>query len=500
MSGKIISRIHKYISSKLMADLEKICHNVLIPDNNKKVRMIKAKLDEYDVAYNELGPGTNRFAVTIDGYVFKIAMDKLGKLDNANEFTMSKELQPYVIKVYENNDLISVSEYVTLVSREEFMDSREDILDILSIIGESYLMGDVGFIEKNFTNWGYRDDGQMTILDFAYIHNIEGREMLCTDDGVMLDYTENFHSLRCPKCSKKYSFSNIRSKIPMETEWKYINDVKNESYQLLTPSINITEEGKQTNKPIRNEEEFNMLNDKEREEEFDLDEEEIEEGYDDIFNMMANRNKTTVSTVKIEESVEVTEEVTEVVEYDIDDVEEIDDDPVSAADILREQAEELLETADRVEANEIKLEIAKVENAELEVVLAETEDKVFTLSEALDSTNFDNVSSEPVARDESTVVVNVITPSSVTQVAVEATEVEVIAQSIIDDGTDEPSATTVDTDSYMVRMQKAYHDGQKKEITPVKIEVSKKENVEPVNEKNNIKYEKMAAELGYDID
>lgn len=227
-----------------MKALDKICHNVVISDNNIKVRLIRAALEEHGVEYNELGPGTNRFAVHIDGYAFKIAMDKHGKLDNANEFAMSRELQPYVIKVYENNDLISVSEYVTLISREEFLDRREEILDVLASLGESYLLGDVGYVEKNFTNWGYRDNGDVVILDFAYIHYIEGHEILCRKDGTMLEYTDNYYQMRCPMCGKKYNFSTIRMKIPLEKEWEYINLRKSEAHKLVDDKIFISKDDK----------------------------------------------------------------------------------------------------------------------------------------------------------------------------------------------------------------------------------------------------------------
>lgn len=251
---KIRSRIHEFIDEDLMNQLDKICNNVIVSDNNIKAATIKQTLDDHGIYYNELGPGTNRMAVLIDGYVFKIAMDKWGKQDNANEFAMSKELQPFVIKVYESNDLISVSEYVTLISREEFIEKKNEILKILSILSESYLLGDVGYITKNFTNWGYRDDGSLVILDFAYIHTIHGEELFCPNDRTMLEYDVNFYNLRCPKCGLVRSFSDIRKKISMEDEWAIINEVKNHSYQLTSSSITIKEDGEQNNKINKKEE------------------------------------------------------------------------------------------------------------------------------------------------------------------------------------------------------------------------------------------------------
>ena len=172
-------------------------------------------LNKHNVDYVELGPGTNRLAVLIDNYVFKIALDKWGMRDNLNEFTVSQELQPYVVKTYETNELISVCEYVTLISREEFEEQKDVIRSILSILAESYLLGDVGTVSKNFCNWGYRDNGELVILDFAYIYRVQGDELLCSKDQSILEYDENFHNLRCPTCGKKYTFMDVRRKITM---------------------------------------------------------------------------------------------------------------------------------------------------------------------------------------------------------------------------------------------------------------------------------------------
>lgn len=229
---EIVSRINTFIPEGLMKELNTLCENRLISDNNTKARMIMVLFEKYNVEAEELGPGTNRMAVLIDGYVFKIAMDKWGKRDNDNEYAMSEELQPFVIKVYETNTLITVSEYVTLISPEEFAEKRSEILNILSTLAEGYLIGDVGYQPKNFTNWGYRDNGDLVILDFAYIYNIIGDELMCPDDGETLHYDPTFHYLRCPYCRVKFSFTDVRRLVTMEQEDYEVNRVKAESYIL----------------------------------------------------------------------------------------------------------------------------------------------------------------------------------------------------------------------------------------------------------------------------
>jgi len=122
MKKTIKSRILEHFKKQLLIDLYDVCKSVKISDNNQKTDMMIEVLNKHGLDYVELGPGTNRFAILIDNYVFKIALDKWGIQDNLNEFTMSDELQPYVIKVYETNELILACEYITVISKEEFIE------------------------------------------------------------------------------------------------------------------------------------------------------------------------------------------------------------------------------------------------------------------------------------------------------------------------------------------------------------------------------------------
>lgn len=231
---QIRSRILQYFSKDLLRDLNKICHSV-VSDNNLKVDAMIDVMRHHNLDFIELGPGTNRLAILIDNYVFKIALDKRGIQDNINEFTTSQELQPYVVKTYETNDLITVCEYVTVISREEFEENKEPIRRILSILSESYLLGDVGTVGKNFCNWGYRDNGELVILDFAYIYRVKGDELLCSRDKAILEYDENFYNLRCPVCSRKYTFMDIRRRIPVDYEKRENSIAKQLAFKLTKP-------------------------------------------------------------------------------------------------------------------------------------------------------------------------------------------------------------------------------------------------------------------------
>jgi hypothetical protein len=297
------SRIHEYFKPEVISELLKVCNNNKIPDNNAKVPIMLEILKKHDVEFDELGPGTNRLAILIDNYVFKLAMDKWGKQDNVNEFTVSMELQPYVVKTYEVDEhhLISVCEYVTIISREEFIEKREEIRDILAEISESYLLGDVGTVPKNFCNWGYRDDGQLTILDYAYIYRIKGDELLCSNDQEFLEYDENFHSLVCPRCRTKYSFTDIRRRISMEEERHENNLAKDLAYPLTLPMEKIRErydeDGHKQSSSLYKNHTDNSKEDTAMRKDYEDQQSFSEESEEDVYqreleNLMSKRNKS----------------------------------------------------------------------------------------------------------------------------------------------------------------------------------------------------------------
>jgi len=239
---EIKSRILQYLNKDLLVKLNSIALDVLIPSNNEKVDLMIQALTEHNVTFSELGPGTNRLAILIDGYVFKIGLDKAGIIDNWAEFSLAQELQPFVTKCYECNGLIAVAEYITVISKDEFQNSKEEVRQILSHLADSYLLGDVGSVSKNFMNWGYRADGSLVILDYAYVYRVIGDELLCgglnkdeTTCTGSLEYDENFHKLICPRCRKTYTFHEIRRKISKEYEEKERETIKSLAYKVTKP-------------------------------------------------------------------------------------------------------------------------------------------------------------------------------------------------------------------------------------------------------------------------
>lgn len=241
MGLQIRSRILEFLPKDCLFELDAVRRDRFAKHNNDKVDKIIKILNEYEIEYTPLGPGTNRYAILIDGYVIKIALDNDGVNDNWQEFALSAELQPYVIKVYECNGTFMSCEYITLISKEEFVEGRDEIQDILSRVSQQYLIGDVGTITKNYLNWGFRDDGNLVILDFAYFFEISPELMRCgalIDKNTgrlcegLLEYDHNFNDLVCPSCRKTYISALIRSRITQEDRLRYTEIAKGMAYKV----------------------------------------------------------------------------------------------------------------------------------------------------------------------------------------------------------------------------------------------------------------------------
>lgn len=230
-----ISLIQKYIDPEIYLELFKT-QIITGIDNNEKSQLMKAKLKEMGVPYNPLGPGTNRLGVQIDGYAFKIALDKDGMIDNRREYKYSRPIQPHVVKVYESipNGMIASSEYISIFSYEEFKSCKNEIKEILEeISSQGYLIGDVGFSERNYINWGRRADGSICIMDFAYIYDVKYNTFQCNCGSTsMLRYDSNYVNLICPHCGRKYEFGEIRRRISRKTQEEEIGDIRSLGYNL----------------------------------------------------------------------------------------------------------------------------------------------------------------------------------------------------------------------------------------------------------------------------
>ena len=149
---KLRHRINEHFTEDHLIKIDKVRRSGEFTNNNQKIDADMMIMKDIGITF--IASGTNRFTILIDNYIYKIALDSFGIRDNWTEFNFSQELQPYVTKTYECNGLIAVAEYVNLFTREEFIDSRENINGILEILAEDYLFCDIGTSGKNYCNFG----------------------------------------------------------------------------------------------------------------------------------------------------------------------------------------------------------------------------------------------------------------------------------------------------------------------------------------------------------
>lgn len=193
----------------------------------------------------QLGPGTNRYAFKLDGFVVKVATDHDGKIDNLKEFKMAKRLYPYVTKTYEvsENGTLLIAEYIQpFASYQEMYMHRDRIREILTELSAVYLIGDVGITSNNYANWGERAGSKEPVcLDFAYVYEVSSDLFRCRycDAHAMLRPDQNFTELYCsnPSCKKRYSFSDIRARIGNDIHAHEIGDLSDEGYRLFSSNV-----------------------------------------------------------------------------------------------------------------------------------------------------------------------------------------------------------------------------------------------------------------------
>ena len=245
MVKKLRSLLHEKITSDIRVQIELISRRRDLLGREKFEEVIKLLQDNNIEGIVPLGPGTNRFAFKLDGFVIKVATDNEGKADNLKEFKMAKRLYPYVIKVYEvsENGGLLVCEYIQpFMSYAEMCQYSSEIKDILKELSSVYLIGDVGINPQNYGNWGLRIGGNTPVcLDFAYIYSVSSDLFKCIDpkcNGIMVP-DENFFELYCNCCKKRYSFQDIRSRLANDQNSLEIGDLTKEGYRLTDSGVSV---------------------------------------------------------------------------------------------------------------------------------------------------------------------------------------------------------------------------------------------------------------------
>lgn len=243
MEKMLRSLIHEKIPEELRFQLELLSRKRNLINEEKHEKIIEL-FREFDIkGIVQLGPGTNRYAIKIDGYVLKIATDNDGKIDNLKEFKMAKRLYPYVTKTYEvsQNGTLLVAEYISPFSSYHEMTMYSDqIREILTKLSNTYLIGDVGITSKNYANWGLRPGSlEPVCLDFAYVYEVSSELFICRKCNSMLVPDRDFKRLNCSNttCGQEYSFEDIRAKIGNDIHRHEIGDLTEEGYYLTASNV-----------------------------------------------------------------------------------------------------------------------------------------------------------------------------------------------------------------------------------------------------------------------
>ena len=190
--------------------IHNICLSNRFSDNNEKADVLFKML--VPRGFQELGAGTNRYAMFKDAYVFKFSLDHYGFDDNYTEFNMTKELQVYgATKTYETNGLICTGQYINRLTLKQFHANKERIRRICREMSKKYLFADLGTVDKNFLNWGWDDRDELRFLDYGYVFRRDPNLMYCTECGGRIGYDSDYNEMKCENCGTKFTVHDIKA-------------------------------------------------------------------------------------------------------------------------------------------------------------------------------------------------------------------------------------------------------------------------------------------------
>lgn len=237
---KSYSKIKLYFPDKLIKLFYYYAMSYELGDNNKKAELFEDIMKFcYGSKFRKLGTGTNRVAFRRGMFVYKIALDRRGCIDNVSEFKRSPEAPNLFALTYETNGLIAVAEYVTLMDMDAFEKAQSEILKLLSELAKQYIFGDMGYTRKNYCNFGYRVRGSQTdtvslvVLDYAYTHPRFTNEeaLICPNCGGHIEYNAMFTGFRCRQCNQEYSYQDIKRRL--DTSYSNLENMYMNNLSLL---------------------------------------------------------------------------------------------------------------------------------------------------------------------------------------------------------------------------------------------------------------------------
>lgn len=237
----ISSKIKENFSREFMKKVYDIYIDDCMSIVEKTIRFDKIFTEEFGDRkdYRRIGEGTNRFVCLLDNHIVKVAYNYLAYIDNLNELARAKFVPKEFAKAYESNGIILISEYVTVMDKDDFIDSQTEIGRILDDLasninplrkkeGEYYILGDMGMSSKNYGNWGRRTNGEIVVLDYGYYYKVPYEKWheinVCPSCENELRYTSDYSELECTECSTKVKYTTIRNNLGYEHIIKTIKD------------------------------------------------------------------------------------------------------------------------------------------------------------------------------------------------------------------------------------------------------------------------------------
>ena len=225
---KIESLIKKNFSEEFMRKIYDIYSDDCMSIVEKTILFDKIFTEEFGHRkdYRRIGEGTNRFVCLLDNHIIKVAYNYLAYIDNMNELAQAKYKKKYLAQAYETNGIILVSEYVTVMDKEDFLENQSPIFKILNLLEKDtslagnkerrYILGDMGMSEKNYGNWGRRMNGDIVVLDYGYLYQLSEAEWKevskCPICGSSLKYTSDFSQLICVQNAKhEVQYTTLRN-------------------------------------------------------------------------------------------------------------------------------------------------------------------------------------------------------------------------------------------------------------------------------------------------
>lgn len=250
---------------------EKTISDFLSPDIiNKLIYVSKQSISKKDkvstmnailapVGLFPIGIGTNRAAYQsiYDGkYVFKVALDDIGRKDSPREYINQQFLKPFVTKIFEvsqDGSIALVESVFPIQNKADFRLFAPMLYKgfLMPFICGRYAMDDIGV--DNFMNYGVRPKFGPVLLDFPYVYGYDYEKMICSnimEDGSKcnghIEYEVGFMYFVCPKCGQVFRASEIGKPIYNKDDVVNIVNMESDSNFKI---INANENSSIHNKP-----------------------------------------------------------------------------------------------------------------------------------------------------------------------------------------------------------------------------------------------------------